>query len=347
MGASCLVDGHAAVGNALCADRDLGSLIESPAAGSSEVLLLEGHEGHHLNPTQSRFSRFASNDTDLCNAFGVTSSMFRNSSAGQALRPGFSDVSVQQADAAAADTDSLLRQTHALWLPRASQGDDAAHFVQHGQQELDQGHTEDSLLGSAGSCQFQGSGHEALRQSPQQHSHSSSAAQSDGRTRISTSAYFQQPASNASSPEAPANTFTDHNFTDFAAYSQEAGHELMPGSSMSHHMHDHGEVGESSVQYSWSAHSQSYAGSAGSPGRDSLHSWVDSTPVRPPAVQDPASPDTKTILRSLARDCQHHVEGRSPAIRVNPAGLSPQSKPDLSRTPNTFFNPSFDADKSP
>ncbi|KAL0023069.1 hypothetical protein WJX79_008548 [Trebouxia sp. C0005] len=37
--------------------RDFSSLYESPAGPASQVLLLEGQDGNHLNPTQSRFSR--------------------------------------------------------------------------------------------------------------------------------------------------------------------------------------------------------------------------------------------------------------------------------------------------
>ena len=100
----------------------------------------------------------------------------------------------------------------------------------------------------------------------------------------------------------------------------------------------------SQMQYNWAAEGESYASSAESPGRDSLQSWTGSTPAKQVVQQDPDSPDARTIMRSLAKQCQNAVEGRSPAAGHTIPAFSPPNRPDLSRTPNSFFNPSFDAD---
>lgn len=380
-----------------CTYRDFGSLFESPAAaaaaGSSEVLLLENHHGSHLNPTQSRFSRFASGDSDPSSLFGAASRMFRNSSAGYSLRPGNSDSSLQQTMMAGDPPDE---PSHVSFESHVSQTQDTGLSAQYGQQEHvgQQRIPEKRISGNAVSYQFRES--EVETSSPShltavQHSQASSVGNTDGRARLLSPAHWlQQPASLGSSPEAAASAYDDSDITGFSIYGQTVNSESprhvssdrtrttavfpvldqrvdqesvysephvtgfsMFGQGLDRESVDHGsmpqgmqnqeEVAECGPHYSWSVQSQSYAGSAGSPGRDSLHSWTDSTPVRAPAPQDPASPDARTILRSIARECQHAVEGRSPVVKVKASG-SPQGRPDLSRTPNTFFNPSFDAD---
>ena len=75
---------------------DFHSLYESPAGGASEILVLEGRDGSHVNLTQSRFSRFASETSGSLNPFELTSRAFRNSSADQALQlSGYSSSSAQ------------------------------------------------------------------------------------------------------------------------------------------------------------------------------------------------------------------------------------------------------------
>ena len=376
-----------------CTYRDFDSLFESPAAaaaaaGSSEVLLLENHDGH-MKTTQSRFSTFASGDSDPSSAFGVTSRMFRNSSAGYSLRPGCSDSFLQQAIAAGEPSHEPSHFTPESFV---SHSQNTALSAQYSQQELlgRQRAPEKSMSRSAMSFPVQEGESEMSSQSHHtvQHSQASSVRNTDGRTRLSSSAHWlQQPQSPGSSPEAAGRAYDDPNITGFSMFgqrvNQESPHHVssdgnntsfsnfgqgldsespqhvstfsMFGQGLSNESPDNGnmlqgvqgheEVADSDLHYNWSAQSQSYAGSAGSPGRDSLHSWTESTPVRAPAPQDPASPDARTILRSIARECQHAVEGKSPVVPTKASGLSPQSRPDLSRTPNTFFNPSFDADE--
>lgn len=377
--------------------RDFGSLFESPAAaaaaaGSSEMLLLENHDGSHLNPTQSRFSRFASGDSDPSSLFGAASRMFRNSSAGHSLRPGNSGSSLQQNMMAGDPPDE---PSHVSFESHVSQTQDTGLSAQYSQQELvgQQRVSEKSISGNAVTYHFREREVETLshsRLSTVQHSQASSVGNTDGRTRLLSPAHcLQQPESLGSSPEAASRAYDDPDMTGFSICSrtinpesprhvssnrstrafsmldqgvdQESRHhdpnvtgfsmfgqgldqESVDLSSMPQGMQNQEEVAESGPQYSWSVQSQSYAGSAGSPVRDSLHSWTDSTPVRTPAPQDPASPDARTILRSIARECQHAVEGKSPVVQAKASGLSPPGRPDLSRTPNTFFNPSFDAD---
>ena len=364
-----------------CTYRDFGSLFESPAAaaaaGSGEVLLLESHDGGHLNPTQSCFSRFASSDSDPSNAFGVTSRMFKNSSAGYSLRPGHSESSLQQATAAVRDQSH--EPSHFTSESYVYHSQDTALSVQYSQQQLSgqQCFTENSAAGSAGSYHFHEGEVETSSHSHRtvQHSQASSVGNSDGRTCLSSSAHWlQQPQSPGNSAEAAGSVYDDPDITGFSMFGQSVdpqspqhvsndpnvtgcsmfdqglNNESPDNGSMLQGMQDHEEIADSGPHYNWSVQSRSYAGSAGSPGRDSLHSWTDSTPVRATAPQDPASPDARTILRSIARECQHAVEGKSPVVQIKASGLSPQSGPDLSRTPNTFFNPSFDADgmlKSP
>ena len=383
-----------------CTCRDFGSLFESPAAaaaaGSSEVLLLENHDGSHLNPTQARFSRFASGDSDPSSLFGAASRMFRNSSAGHSLRPGNSDSSLQQNMMAG---DPPEEPSHVSFESHVSQTQNTGRSAQYSQQELvgQQRVSEKSISGNAMTYHFRESEVETSshsRLSTVQHSQASSVDNTDGRTRLLSPAHWlQQPESLGSSPEAassayddpditgfsicgrtvnsesPRHVSSDHttrafsmhgqgldqesphhvssdaNVTGFSMFAQGLGTESVDLNSMPQGMQSQERVAESGPHYSWSVHSQSYAGSAGSPGRDSLHSWTDATPIRGPAPQDPASPDARTILRSIARECQHAVEGKSPVVQAEASGLSPPSRrPDLSRTPNTFFNPSFDAD---
>ena len=378
-----------------CTYRDFGSLFESPAAaaGSSEVLLLENHDGGHLNPTHARFSRFASGDADPSSAFGVTSRMFKNSSAGYSLGPGYGESSLQPAIAAG-------EQSHEHFASESyvSHSKGTALSAQYRQQELSGQPrvTDNSVSGSAESYHFHEGEVETSSHSHRtvQHSQASSVGNTDGRTWLSSSAHWlQQPRSPGNSaeaagsayddlnitsfsifgqsvnpqspqhasddcsttpfsrlgqgldPESPQHVSSDPNVTGFSMFGQGLNNESPDNGSMFRGMQDHEEVADSGPHYNWSAQSQSCAGSAGSPGRDSLHSWTDSTPVRATTPQDPASPDARTILRSIARECQHAVEGKSPVVPIKASGLTPLSRPDLSRTPNTFFNPSFDADE--
>ena len=85
---------------------NFNSLYDSPAGGASEILVLEGRDGSHVNLTQSRFSRFASETTGSLNPFELTSRAFRNSGAEQMLQlPGHGPSSVQQLQAASAKLD--------------------------------------------------------------------------------------------------------------------------------------------------------------------------------------------------------------------------------------------------
>lgn len=350
--------------------RDVGSLMESPAAGQSEVLLLESYDGGHLNPTQSRFSRFASGDSDPSSAFGVTSRVFKTSSAGYSLKPGYSESTLQQAIAA---LDHLPEPSHVTSESYVSQNQNTVLSGHYRQQQLtDQHVTAKSMSGSAGSYQFQEREGEAEMSSRHRHiadhSQTGSVANTDGRTRLSSSArWAQQPDSPGNTPEAASSVYDNPNVTGFPIIRQEVSQEsphrvssdanvktfslsgqgandVSPGhASMSDGMQGSEDIAESeAADYRWSVQSRSYAGS---PGHDSLHSWTDCTPVRGLAEKDPASPDARTILRSIARECQHAVEGKSPVVRDDISGVSPQNRPDLSRTPNTFFNPSFDADE--
>ena len=298
--------------------------------------------------------------------------MFRNSSAGYTLRPGYSQASLQQAIAL---VDQSQEPSHVTSGSYVSQSLDTALSGQYSQQEQqDHRKAEESVSGSAVSYRFQEADMETSGHSHHtaQHSQTGSVANTDGRTRQSSSArWLQQPHSPDNSPEAASSAYGDPNVTGFSMF----GQGLSPGSphhvssayddpdvtgfsmfgqgvnnespdhaSASQGTQDHAEIADSEAHYSWSVQSQSYAGSAASPGRDSLHSWTDSTPIKVPAPQDPASPDARTILRSIARECQNAVEGKSPVVR-KASDLSPESRPDLSRTPNTFFNPSFDVDE--
>ena len=299
--------------------RDFSSLYESPAGPPSEVLLLEGQHGNHLNPTQSRFSRFASGDTDSGSAFGVTSRMFSNSSAAQGFMPAYTTSFTQlrepagrplQDEAVSADERARMHAVH----------EGEAHTSIHSQQ------------------------------TSTYTSHRSTVTHTDGKTSLSPEQWCQPYSADDRSPEASSSGCEDLNISGFARSAVSA--ESIQGVAQHHAdvMHDAQKLDgpvEPGMQYSWSAQSQSYASSAGSPGRDSLHSWTGSTPAGPIAQQDPDSPDARTILRSIARDCQNAVAGRSPAPGISAFRLSPQSpgQPDLNCTPNSFFNPSFDANE--
>ena len=278
----------------------------------------------------------------MSNTFGVASRMFRNSSAGYSPGPSHTESSAQQTAAA---PDTSHRAGNATSQLHSPEGRDILLAGRHHQQLLDPYHAENSLSGSAGSyARDQETSSHSYR--VVQQSQSSSVVQAD----VSPSTVFlQHPLSHASSPEASTNS-RQHPDTMAFNFSQGLAYESPHHDSKLQDVQSHGEIEGSNAYNSWSAQSQqsqSYASSAGSPGRNSLHSWTDSTPMRAHVPQDPASPDARTILRSIARECQHAVEGKSPGARVSTSGLSPQSRPDLSRTPNTFFNPSFDADKSP
>lgn len=319
------------------------------------MLLLESHDGSHLNPTQSRFSRFASGDTESSSAFGVTSRMFRNSSAAPALMPGYSDSSVQHALSMAGQSQEQASSQSQSHTSGSQMTVPAGHFSNQGghYQEQDGHHAANSVSGSARSYAVHAAQAEMSQYSQQTSTHTSQKStvmQTDGRTRLSSSERWQAPSSEQEkSPGASSRGYDDHDLSFLARsnFSRNFSHSPpQQAAGLSQDMQSHGELADPDTQYSWSAQSQSYASSASSPGRDSLHSWTGSTPARPTAPQDPASPDARTILRSIARECQNAVADRSPALGVNTSMLSPQSpsRPDLSRTPNTFFNPSFDAD---
>lgn len=321
--------------------------------------------------------------------------MFRNSRADYSLRPGYSNSSLQQAIAAGDQSHEPSLFTSGSY---ASHSQDTALSAQYSQQESlgQQRIPEKSVSRSAESYHVQVGESETSSHSHRtvQRSQASSVGNTDGQTRLPSSAHWQrQPQSPGSSPEAAGSTHDDPNITGFSMFGQrvhqESPHcvssvrnttafsnfgqeldlnsprhvssdpnvssfstfeqglsnELPDNGSMLQGMQGHEDIADSDLHYSWSVHSRSYAGSAGSPGRDSLHSWIDSTPVRTPAPQDPASPDARIILRSIARECQHAVEAKSPVVPPKASGLLPQNRPDLSRTPNSFFNPSFDADE--
>ena len=201
-----------------------------------------------------------------------------------------------------------------------------------------------SVSGSAQSYALhQGETRASLHSQTAYTSQGSTAQQTDGRTRLSSSArwlessqeYGRQPG------VSPSNYDPVMSFLASPTVGRDSGHEF---ESSQQHAAVHSESGDPDAQYSWSAQSQSYAGS---PGRESLQSWTGSTPARPVPQQDPDSPDARTILKSIARECQSAVAGRSPAVGVDASTVSPQgsARPDLCRTPNTFFNPSFDANE--
>lgn len=297
--------------------------------------------------------------------------MFKTSSAGYSLKPGYSESTLQQAIAALDHSPELSHITSESYV---SQGQNAVLSGQHRQQgqyrqqEITEQHAiARSMSASARSHQLQEG--EGEMSSHTHHdvgrSQTSSVANTDGRTRLSSSArWAQQPDSPSNSPEAASSVYDNPYVTGFSMFGQEvspgsprhAGSDLnvrassMSGQGVNDASPSHASMsqghqdvaGLDEADYSWSVQSRSYAGSARSPGRDSLHSWTDGTPVRGSAVQDPASPDARTILRSIARECQHAVEGKSPVIQMD---TSAQDRPDLSRTPNTFFNPSFDANE--
>ncbi len=334
--------------------RDFSSLYESPAGPPSEVLLLEGQGGNHLNPTQSRFSRFASGDTDSGSAFGVTSRMFRNSSAAQGFMPAYSDSLTQlrqpvdrplqdKADVHSR-SQSQVSQEHSH-APSGQYSNQGLQYTSHHGLNTVSG---DARMYAVHEGEAQTSVHS--QQTSTCTSHRSTVTHTDGKTLLSPEQWRQPYSAEERSPEAASSGYDDPNISGFArsAVSAESIQrvpqhhaDVMPDAQK------HDDPVEPSMQYSWSAQSQSYASSVGSPGRDSLHSWTGSTPAGPVAQQDPDSPDARTILRSIARDCQNAVAGRSPAPGISAFRLSPQSpgQPDLSRTPNSFFNPSFDADE--
>ena len=320
--------------------------------------------------------------------------MFRNSRADYSLRPGYSNSSLQQAIAAG---DQSHEPSLFISGSYASHSQDTALSAQYSQQESlgQQRIPEKSVSRSAESYHVQVGESETSSHSHRsvQRSQASSVGNTDGQTRLSSSAHWlQQPQSPGSSPEAagsthddpitgfhtfgqrvhqesphhvssdrnttalskfgqeldpnsPRHVSSDPNVSSFSTFQQGLSNKLPDNGSTLQGMQGHEEIADSDLHYSWSGQSRSYAGSAGSPGRHSLHSWIDSTPVRTPAPQDPASPDARIILRSIARECQHAVEAKSPVVPSKASGLLPQSRPDLSRTPNSFFNPSFDADE--
>jgi len=336
--------------------RDFSSLYESPAGASSEVLLLEGQDGNHLNPTQSRFSRFASGDTDSISAFGVTSRMFRNSSAAQGFTPAYTETLTQLRQPVGGPLqDEADMQTQSLSQSQTSQEHSHALSGQYSNQGLhyNSHHGLNTVSGDARMYVVHEGEAQTSVHSQQTSTHTSQRStvmHTDGKTLLSPEQWRQPYSADERSPEASSSGYDDPNISGFARSAVSA--ESIQGVPQHHAdmMHDaqkHDDPVEPSMQYSWSAQSQSYASSAGSPGRDSLHSWTGSTPAGPTAQQDPDSPDARTILRSIARDCQNAVAGRSPAPCISAFRLSPQSpgQPDLSRTPNSFFNPSFDADE--
>ncbi len=331
--------------------RDFSSLYESPAGAPSEVLLLEGQDGNHLNPTQSRFSRFASRDTDSVSAFGVTSRVFRNSSAAQGFMPAYTTSLTQLRQPSQDEVDMQAQSRSQSQIPQEHSPAPSGQYSNQGQHYS----SHNGLNTVSGNARMYAV-HEGEAQTSVHSQHTSTytsqrstVTHTDGKALLSPEQWRQPYSADERSPEASSSSCGDPNISGFARSAVSA--ESIQGVPQHHAdvMHDAQKHDDpvASQTCSWSAQSLSYASSAGSPGRDSLHSWTGSTPAGPTAQQDPGSPDARTILRSIARDCQNAVAGRSPAPGINAFRLSPQSpgQPDLSRTPNSFFNPSFDADE--
>lgn len=318
------------------------------------MLLLEGQDGNHLNPTQSRFSRFASGDTDSGSAFGVTSRMFRSSSAAQAFMPAYTNSLTQLRQPVGRPSQHEAdMQAQSLSQSQSSQEHSHAPSGQYRNQGLHYNSHHGLNTGSGNARMYavhEGKAETSVhsQRTSTYTSQTSTVTHTDGKTLLSPEQWRQSYSADERSLEASSSGYDDPNVSGFARSAVSA--ESIQGVPQQHAdvMHDaqkHEDPVEPSMQYSWSAQSPSYASSAGSPGRDSLHSWTGSTPAGPTAQQDPDSPDARTILRSIARDCQNAVAGRSPAPGISEFRLSPESpgQPDLSRTPNSFFNPSFDA----
>lgn len=361
---------------------DFNSLYESPAGGASEILVLEGRDGSHVNLTQSRFSRFASETNGSLNPFELTSRAFRNSSADQALQlSGYSSSSAQHMLAGAGASynhttgvslDSDLIST-AYRRPSSLAADDK----------------DQKLLGQSTSIGADSAAQTARRQSSSIAADGTAqtaaaleaitARQQQSRTQVSYGSYDSLQMSSQASAGLPAMSKGEvsshrapqqqhHSFNGSAAgyrgdaqrYTEVAGSsshtpESAPVGLISHHHQtspssNYGRQAFDSpeLQDSWAGLDDSVAGSVHSPGQESLHSYVESTPARQAAGFEAGTPEHRKLASNFARLASAAALAKSPGLaaagKTAPAATQlsePLLNPEM-RTPRTFFNPSFD-----
>lgn len=395
---------------------DLNSLYDSPAGGASEILVLEGRDGSHVNLTQSRFSRFASETSGSLNPFELTSRAFRSSGADHL--PQLSkhvSAPAQQASAAVAashasglSTDSELIST-AFRQSSSGAADRLANQAlrqrsnvdayesalrasrQHGSINADG--ASHNVLSQAGGTNANSSAQKAFRQSSsiavdgtaqtaaaleaitarQQHSRLQPSYGSYQSLHMSSQASAGLPATSRDEVSSYRHPQQQHSSFDIvpAGYQESQDmvniHSEVAGStshtpesapvgalhqryqeSPSSHYGGQDASGSPDWQGSWAGLDDSIAGSTHSPGQDSLHSYVESTPAKPAVGFESGTPEHKKLASNFARLASAAALARSPGLAaVDTSAAAPQlsarlSNPEM-RTPRTFFNPSFDS----
>ena len=356
---------------------DFNSLYDSPAGGASEILVLEGRDGSHVNLTQSRFSRFASETTGSLNPFELTSRAFRNSSAEQMLQlPGYGSSSAQQLQAAASKLDEHSK---------ASINSDLVSTAYRQSSSAAADRTAQRTLRQSDGIEADGRTQTAYRQS------SSIAADGTAQTAAALEAITIRPK--PSRPQASYGSYESLQISsqasarlptlsrgEVSSYSQgqpqqqsnfslsgyrggDAVHSHTEVAGSTNHTPESAPVGVQRQQYpaspssnyggnvpdspgwqgSWAGIGDSVAGSVHSPGQDSLHSYVESTPLRPAAAFEAGTPEHRKLASNVARLASAAALARSPGLAAagTTAMAAQLSNPEI-RTPRTFFNPSFD-----
>ena len=350
---------------------DFSSLFNSPAGTGSEILVLEGQDGSHVNlthqsrlSTQSRFSRYTNETNGSLNPFEITSQVFRSSGTDQAWHSqGYEASSAQHVGAEKAHARSAL---NGLGNPDSLDDDDTAGFWQSDDVVADstdqRAHEHESHFLS----------HHQIRAKSPVISHNSPHMSSQASARISSVKKAEAPISSSfnnmrtiSLPTASAahhrDSATKPSRATFATSSarSSSSHPASPplvalrqqnGASPSSHYGEH-TFDHQQMHGSWDAQSLSEAGSMPSPGQDSwAHSQVASTPAKASVGFDAQTPDHRKLASSIARLASAAALARSPGLADagTSSGIKTQvpdrlSNPEM-RTPRTFFNPSFDDD---
>lgn len=362
---------------------DLNSLYDSPAGGASEILVLEGRDGSHVNLTQSRFSRFASETSGSLNPFELTSRAFRSSGADQfpQLSKPYS-ASVQQALASTDRAPGLSLGSDQISTAYRQSSSVGADFTAHNAFRQSSGLSADgtaqntfrqsSSIDADGTAQTAAAleaittrqqqsrpqasygSYESLRMSSQ----ASARLPTMSRDEVSSYRQIQQQPQSSFNMSAAAcqesedcvNTHSEIvGSTNVTPESAPLGavnqrYEDSPSSNYGGHALD-----SPKLQGSWAGLDDSVAGSVHSPGQESLHSYTASTPAKPAVGFEAGTPEHKRLASNFARLASAAALARSPGLAAAgpgaavPSQLTSQLSNPEMRTPRTFFNPSFDS----
>ena len=335
---------------------DYSSLYNSPAGTGTEILVLEGQDGSHVNLTQSRFSRYASETNGSLNPFQATSQVFRSSATDQAWHlSGHKAASVQLAlTAHGHGQESVSAPAYA-----DSPDTDSVAFWQTGDVVADTPAQAAGDPESMSKYQSPAASHGSLHMSSQASARLSSISRAAVQ-QVSSSRKVRSSSLEIMSPGRPEGSAGISARASFARSSSRlpaspslGDYTQQNGNSPSNHYGDQIIDHFQQMHENWDSQSLSNTGSMHSPEHESTHSQVASTPAKAEPTSEAGTPDHRKLASSIARLASAAALARSPGLAN--VGASSNLKTQLSdrmsnpemRTPRTFFNPSFDETQSP